>query len=159
MKKLCSLWGHRRDRRRARPVNNIWRSKCQRCDAVLERDNSGKWVAVSKERIHLEFVRPNPQSAVDPFARPATNRAEDHPVTPPLKPLRFAQDLVNAFTPPSGADKERRNYYIARAEEARSLADEASDKRVKVIHLEMASRYYALANHHLDQPPRLSSVG
>lgn len=39
------------------------------------------------------------------------------------------------------AAEDRRSYFLRRAQEARTLAEQASDDRVRTIHLEMAIRY------------------
>lgn len=42
-------------------------------------------------------------------------------------------------------DEDRRAYFIRRAGEARGLAEQAVDDRVRTIHLEMAVRYEVMA--------------
>lgn len=42
-------------------------------------------------------------------------------------------------------DEDRREYFIRRAGEARGLAEQAADERVRTIHLEMAIRYELMA--------------
>ncbi|MGI4880817.1 MAG: hypothetical protein ACRYG4_25410 [Janthinobacterium lividum] len=42
-------------------------------------------------------------------------------------------------------DEDRRGYFIRRAGEARGLAEQAADDRVRTIHLEMAIRYELMA--------------
>lgn len=94
---------------------------------------------------------------VDPFARSgrarpvATSGSEHHPT--------FAQNLVNAIVPQPRTEHDRREHYIARAEDAQRLAAASDEQRIKVIHLEMAARYYSLANHHVERPAPMSLVG
>ena len=95
---------------------------------------------------------PNARSEVDPFtrsapAKPAVNDREDDQE----RQKKFAQKLVNAIVPQVRLGRDRRDYYILRAEEARLLAEAAADQQIKIIHLEISARYHSLANRHLDR--------
>ena len=121
---------------------------------MLERDIKGKWVAIGGQT--QLAAHPEPAAVENPFARRS-------PVMSVVKPglehdleaspqKAFARNLVNAIIPQLGSADERRTHYIARAEEARLLAEAADEQQTKVVHLEMAARYYRLANFQLDRP-------
>lgn len=154
---LCSLLGHRRDKSRIRPVNEAWRSNCSRCGVALERTSLGKWVAFAGEQRHLA-VHPASQSIADPFARSTPLRVVNDRESEPEHQTTFARNLVNAIVPQVRGANERRAHYIVRAEEARLLGEAAEDQQIKVVHLEMAARYYSLANFHLDTPAPVSAA-
>ena len=135
-----------------------WRSDCLRCEASLKRNVAGKWVAIALR----EFSIPNwqePKSTVDPFSRPAPAKISLVDQAPQSAQTAFERNLIEEIVPQLGAANDRRDHYIGRAEEARLLAEMDSEQQVKVIHLEMAARYYRLANHHLEQPPKRFAGG
>ena len=104
--------------------------------------------------------RPTQQATVNPFTRPvpATPADADRPCQPEQR-LTFGQHRANATVPQSRSQHDRRDHYIARAEEAQRLSEAADEQQIKVIHLEMAARYYSLANHYVGRPTPMSLVG
>lgn len=142
---LCRLVGHRRDKRRVRSFKAKWHSKCVRCDAPMVRSATGKWAAVGPHITKAMFIRPDQQATGDPFAAAPVGGE-------PRQPLAV-RTAVRAPTRVRSGDADQRDYYVVRADEARAMAEAAPDPRIKLIHLEMAARYYALANHHLDHAP------
>ena len=158
MNMLCSLLGHRRDKRRVRPVNGAWRSDCVRCEASLERTDSGKWKAIASRELALSG-HPNPRFLVDPFSRrPSTNVATIDRSAQPEQRTQLPNQVVTTVSPQPRAVNDRRAAYLRRAEEARLLAEMAAEQHAKIIHLEMAAQYYTLANLHAGQPSRMSAI-
>lgn len=45
---VCSLVGHHRSRRRARPAAGTWISKCHLCGTRMQRISPGHWLPVSE---------------------------------------------------------------------------------------------------------------
>ena len=108
--------------------------------------------------MHLA-VHPIPQSTVNPFARPSPpKKVVNDRERQPEQQITFARNLVNAVVPQLRGAHDHRDYYIVRAEEARLLAETADEQQIKVIHLEMAARYYSLANYQLARPGPMSAV-
>lgn len=103
-------------------------------------------------------VHPEPRTVANPFARSLSVKVVRSQERRPDPQIAFARDLVNSIVPQLRPGSERRDYYIVRAEEARLLAEAAEEQQIKVIHLEMAARYYSLANFHLERPAQMSSV-
>lgn len=149
--------GHRCDKRRIRPINDAWLSYCVRCGAALERTVLGKWTLIADGQMHFA-VHPEPRTVANPFARSLSVKVVRSQERRPDPQIAFARDLVNSIVPQLRPGSERRDYYIVRAEEARLLAEAAEEQQIKVIHLEMAARYYSLANFHLERPAQMSSV-
>jgi hypothetical protein len=44
---VCSLLGHHRSARHARPSSGVWKSKCHLCGTRMERIAPGRWLAVA----------------------------------------------------------------------------------------------------------------
>ena len=45
---LCTLVGHHRSRRLARPAAGTWRSECYLCGTTMERIGPGQWRPISE---------------------------------------------------------------------------------------------------------------
>ncbi|MCY7281377.1 MAG: hypothetical protein LH610_10875 [Sphingomonas bacterium] len=152
IKYLCALWGHRRDKSSIRPFKDTWRSKCKSCDAPIKKTPEGKWTPIATSEMSFVYLRPILQQNIFPFARPVcAEPRENHQAQPFAFETSFAEELVNAVVTKLASSADRRGSYLTRADEARVLAEQAPEHYIKVIHLEMATRYYSLANIHFDQ--------
>lgn len=145
---LCRLVGHRRDRKRIRPYLETWRTKCVRCNFSLVRNTGGSWQPLPKlddpslaapykgmrpcEVSHLEENQSSSMAIV--VERVRANR---HLATDPNVPRA---DLI-----PRNDTKETEDFFLARADDCRCRANVAADSSIRLIHLEMATRYELLA--------------
>jgi len=147
MSNLCRLLGHRRDGKRIRPYFETWRTKCVRCNISMLRDVSGSWQSfVASEDAPpptYKFVRPKetnrslecPSSSIADVMDPETSRQQFIPG----KSGPQAEEIVRTY-PYHGAE-----FYLARADDCRRRAELAADRSIKLIHLDMATRYELLA--------------
>lgn len=115
----------------------------------MERNNLGKWTSLAGGQTQLA-VHPEPRATVNPFSHALLLKAVPASEHQPERQKQSAQNFVNAIVPQLCAGNDLRDHYIVRAEEARLLADAADEQQIKVIHLELAARYYSLANLYFD---------
>ncbi|MEO7503564.1 MAG: hypothetical protein ABIT69_00075 [Sphingomicrobium sp.] len=70
---LCSLFGHRRDAKRARPSFDGWRSSCTLCGARMVRVAPGNWCLAA------DFRQPVSRVSETRLWRRALRRRSDYP--------------------------------------------------------------------------------
>jgi hypothetical protein len=144
--KLCIVLGHRRHKSRARPHLETWRSECVRCGVPMVRSAPGLWTPAPMLHESIRSTAPaskrgGSSSSVPNHPRPP--RAERLTVES-LAELPAARRSA-AFSANNGLAPSDREHYQARSAECRRLAEAASDHAVKLIHLDMATRYDILA--------------
>jgi hypothetical protein len=155
LSKLCIVMGHRRHKSRARPHLETWRSECVRCGVPMVRSAPGLWTAAPMLR---DAVRPSAagrtgdNSLYPAPAQPRPSRKGPDTVGPPLARRPASSETNPNFTP------SEREHYQARSAECRRLAEAAADPAVKLIHLDMATRYDLLARKAGEPRPQLHAV-
>lgn len=123
----------------------------------MERVSPGVWTAVAVELPSSASYSGRDVLATLPFLQAAAETPEKpvpH-ITESTPGQPSGDQTVKPFASESPA--ERKNYYAARAVEARNLANAAADRSIALIHLEMALRYDILAHHEVeeDRPLRI----
>ena len=145
---LCTLIGHRRDSKRVRPYLDTWRTKCVRCNRSLMQDTGGFWqpllecgnlpyAPIYKSPRASEIFRPegNKQSALAiALEQVGTNRELE------TEPKVLKADFIAQTE-----TKESVDFFLARADDCRRRAEVAADSSIRLIHLEIATRYELLA--------------
>ena len=145
---LCTLIGHRRDSKRVRPYLDTWRTKCVRCNISLMQDTGGSWQPLL-ERGNL------PYAAIykSPRASEIFRLEEDKPsaLAIALEQVRANGELATepkvprADFIPRTETKESVDFFLTRADDCRRRAEVAADSSIRLIHLDMATRYELLA--------------
>jgi hypothetical protein len=165
--KLCSLVGHRRDKKRARPHLETWRSECVRCGVPMVRSARGLWTDAPSLR---DFAPPSdpakhahapsfPVRSPGDAAKSRVSTAEQQ-----VARLPFSHELASAISAERFAATDRspptdwREHYLARSAECRRLAEVAVDRSIELIHLDMANRYDVLARQAENEPRHLHAV-
>ena len=159
LSKLCIVMGHRRHKSRARPHMETWRSECVRCGVPMVRSAPGLWTAA-----------PMLRDAIRPSAATRKREGSHHPGPAHPRPPRKFSDTVEAsvelpipsrlasFRPDHEFAPSEQEHYQARSAECRRLAEAAADPAVKLIHLDMATRYDLLARKAGEPRPQLHAV-
>lgn len=165
--KVCSLVGHRRHKRRARPHLETWRSECVRCGVPMVRSAPGLWTAAPTLCGFAKSVRAKGTSDGLPYPEPkkqqppkengvADNNFSDF--------VSFPYEFASAMTADRSRAADRvpaadsREHYLARGVECRRLAGAAADRTIELIHLDMANRYDILARQAEDERRQLHVV-
>lgn len=167
IRKLCKVVGHRRHERRARPYLETWRSECVRCGMPMVRSAPGLWTEAPTLRDFVSAAYLSSDSAVARYPERAKPSVENRPgvaADPLVAHLHFSHELARAMTAdrPSVVGRHRadgrREHYLARSAECRSLAEAATNPSIELIHLDMATRYDILARQAEDERRPLSLV-
>ena len=146
MRNLCRLLGHRRDGKRIRPYFETFRTKCVRCNISMMRSVSGSWQPFAAG----EDAPPPTYKFVKP---PETNRSLERSssIADVMDSVTSRQQFVPGKSGPQPEEIVRTSpyhgaeFYLARADDCRRRAELAADHSIKLIHLDMATRYELLA--------------
>lgn len=162
--KLCSLVGHRRDKRRARPHFETWRSECMRCGVPLVRSAPGLWTHAPTLEHSLRSAPVTSDGDGLCYPERAKPNLPHVMGKDPFFDLPFSHEFARAICRdrPSPTDRQPvadcREHYLARSAECRRLASAAADRSIALIHLDMATRYDMLAKQAEEERRQLHVV-
>ncbi len=158
MSKMCALLGHRRDKARARPFLDTWRSECARCKIPMIRGGPGSWTIAST----LE-VGPEHYAKAIWSSKPSAGKLQtvpDQSVASGIQqnddPTLLAETSMR-FRSEHQAPSSSKELYLSKSSECRNMAKAAKDRAVQLLHLGMATRYKMLARDTEDEDWRLQA--
>jgi hypothetical protein len=137
-------------------MDGAWRSRCLGCDAAMERVAPGEWqlVRTSEPRPVWQAF---PSSGNSLAGIPSSGPQAENPLGREHR-TRLERDGISRLALRSRAEQSLRTYYLSRAEEAQTLAKATSEPRLRLVHLELASRYIFLADNDCDETDRRTAA-